>query len=97
MMARRRYAFFSTWLPELPMPLLHIHSTHKLAFGNDTVSETRVHAAVLVDVGELTLGRKNTLFAGVGYEYWKNKFGNNSANTPGTEANTPFLNLEWHL
>ncbi|MEE9099032.1 hypothetical protein VXJ36_02330 [Pseudomonas nitroreducens] len=69
----------------------------KDGFGHDTVSETLVHAAVLVDVGELTFGKKNTLFAGVGYEYWKNKFGNNSANTPGTEANTPFLNLEWHL
>lgn len=69
----------------------------KDGFGNDTVSETLVHAAVLVDVGELAFGKKSTLFAGAGYEYWKNKFGNNSANTPGTEANTPFLNLEWHL
>lgn len=69
----------------------------KDGFGNDTVSETLVHAAVLIDVGELAFGKKSTLFAGVGYEYWKNKFGNSSANTPGTEANTPFLNLEWHL
>jgi nucleoside-specific outer membrane channel protein Tsx len=69
----------------------------KDGFGNDTVSETLVHASLLVDVGELTVGKKNTFFAGVGYEYWKNKFGNNSANTPGTEANAPFLNLEWHL
>ncbi len=69
----------------------------KDGFGNDTVSETLVHASLLVDVGKLTFGKKDTLFAGVGYEYWKNKFGNNSAYTPGTEANTPFLNLEWHL
>ncbi|MGV8889287.1 MAG: hypothetical protein ACOH2P_14850 [Pseudomonas sp.] len=69
----------------------------KDGFGNDSVSETLVHLALLVDVGGLTVGKKDTFFAGVGYEYWKNKFGNNSANTPGTEANTPFLNLEWHL
>lgn len=69
----------------------------KDGFGNDSVSETLVHLALLVDVGALTVGKKDTFYAGVGYEYWKNKFGNNSANTPGTEANTPFVNLEWHL
>lgn len=69
----------------------------KDGFGNDSVSETLVHLTLLVDVGELTFGKKNTFFAGVGYEYWKNKFGNSSANTSGTEANTPFVNLEWHL
>jgi len=69
----------------------------KDGFGNDTVSETLVHSALLVDVGQLTFGKKDTFFAGVAYEYWKNKFGNNSADTPGTEANTPMLNLEWHL
>lgn len=69
----------------------------KDGFGNETVSETLLHASILVDVGVLTFGKKDTFFAGVGYEYWKNKFGNNSANTPGTEANTTFVNLEWHL
>lgn len=69
----------------------------KDGFGNETVSETLVHASLLVDVGVLTSGKKDTFFAGVGYEYWKNKFGNNSANTPGTEANTTFVNLEWRL
>lgn len=69
----------------------------KDGFGNDTVSETLVHAALLVDVGQIAFGKKDTFFAGVGYEYWKNKYGSSSSDTAGTEANTPFLNLEWHL
>lgn len=69
----------------------------KDGFGNDTVSETLVHTALLVDVGQLAFGKKDTFFAGVGYEYWKNKYGSSSSDASGTEANTPFLNLEWHL
>ncbi|MDN0083125.1 hypothetical protein QU487_10220 [Crenobacter sp. SG2305] len=61
------------------------------------MSETLVHAGLLVDVGQLAFGKKETFFAGVGYEYWRNKFGNSSADTPGTKANTPFVNLELHL
>ena len=69
----------------------------KDGFGNETVSETLVHASLLADVGQLTVGKKGTVFAGVGYEYWKNKFGNSSAHAPGTRASTPFIDLEWHL
>jgi hypothetical protein len=31
------------------------------------------------------------LEGGVGYEYWKNKFGNNAATTAGAEAKSPFV------
>lgn len=64
-------------------------------FGADTKGETLIHASLLLDVGKLAFDKKDTFFAGVGYEYWNHKFGNGSG--PGIRANTPFINLEWHL
>jgi nucleoside-specific outer membrane channel protein Tsx len=67
----------------------------KDTFGNETAGETLVHAALLADVGQLVAGKKDTVFAGVGYEYWNHKFGN--ASGPGINARTPFATVEWHL
>jgi nucleoside-specific outer membrane channel protein Tsx len=68
--------------------------------GNDfndipSVGETMLRTNVLVDLSpSLGLG-KRSLMAGVGYEWWKNKYG-----TPagvGTETKTPTLHLETHF
>jgi nucleoside-specific outer membrane channel protein Tsx len=67
----------------------------KDGFGKDTAGETMLHATLLVDLGKLAFDKKDTFYAGVGYEYWRNKFGNQPG--PGTKASTPYLNLEWHL
>ena len=45
--------------------------------------------------GRLRGARKNSLWMGVGYEYWRNKFGNHSQ--PGVDTDAMTLNLEWHF
>lgn len=60
-----------------------------------TAGETLLRANVLFDVGQsFGLGKK-AFMAGVGYEWWKNKYG-----TPagvGTHTRTPTLNFEMHF
>ncbi|AXK39059.1 outer membrane protein OmpK [Crenobacter cavernae] len=69
--------------------------------GNNTKQEILMRASLMVDVGQVVAGKKDTVYAGVGYEYWHNKFGNNpgTGNQPGLGLKTtaPTLNLEWHL
>jgi len=72
-------------------------------FGADTKTETLLRATYMYDVD----GPKGALKAGVGIEYWKNKFGcdNSSAassTSPGgitntCKATTPLLLVEYHL
>jgi len=73
----------------------------KDAKGIDTKQETLVRASLMVDVGQLVAGKKDTFYAGLGYEYWRNKFGINPGygKQPGLGLKTtaPTLNLEWHL
>ncbi|MEX8520855.1 MAG: outer envelope protein [Leptothrix sp. (in: b-proteobacteria)] len=57
----------------------------KDGFGNETKSELLTRWTLMYKVG--TSGVK----AGVGIEYWKNKFGNDSATTAGAKQTTPML------
>ena len=66
-------------------------------FGNATVSETLARADLLVDIGGLALAKPGRFFAGFGYEYWRNKYGDSSAVTSGTTERAAFVNFEWHL
>ncbi len=62
---------------------------------NPTVGETLLRTNVLVDLGPALGWGKKSLMAGVGYEWWKNKYG-----TPpgiGTETKTPTINIETHF
>ena len=68
----------------------------KDGFGNDTATETLLRTSVQWDLGGLVGLNKGTLFAGVGYEYWKNKFGN-QASVPGSKTSAPTLHAEWHF
>jgi hypothetical protein len=84
-----------------PLPAVFQGMFNRLgAKGNDfnnrpTASETLLRTAVMFDFGQrVGLGRK-TLLGGIGYEWWRNKYG-----TPagiGTHTKTPTLNLEWHF
>ncbi len=72
----------------------------KDASGNDTKTETLLRATYLFDV----MGPKSALKAGVGVEYWNNKFGCNNdssvstSNKPNScKATTPLLLVEYHL
>jgi len=66
--------------------------------GAGTSPETLLEFALMADVGSLA-GHKDAVFAGVGYQYWHNKFGNNSSldTTGGSTAHLPQLELEWHF
>ena len=43
----------------------------------------------------MTRSPKGTVFVGVGYEYWHNKYGNPPG--VGTQVNAPQLQVEWHF
>ncbi|MFJ1337023.1 hypothetical protein ACIKP7_02655 [Pseudomonas caricapapayae] len=64
-------------------------------FKADTSEETQIRTSLMVDVGQLTFGSKNTLMIGPGYEYWRHKYG--SHGKPGTHTSAPTLHVEWHF
>ncbi|WP_163558773.1 hypothetical protein [Halomonas sp. NO4] len=64
-------------------------------FGVATKPEQLMRTSLMVDVGQLAWGGENTLWTGVGYEYWRNKFGNHDKAGVDTDALT--FNLEWHF
>ncbi len=60
-------------------------------YGGSTSDETHVDAKIMYGVDA-----KNSLRVGVGYEYWRNKFGNPSG-VPGSKATTPMIRAEYHF
>ena len=68
--------------------------------GVATQPETHINASLMYDVSPAFGASKNTFKLGAGYEYWKNKFGNNNAlaaNNGGAFAKTPFIKGEYHV
>ena len=69
--------------------------------GTKTGTETLMRAALMVDVGQMAWGRKKSLLVGVGYEYWRNKFGNQTypdgRALPGVDTDAPTLQLAWNF
>jgi len=63
--------------------------------GHETARETLMRTALMLDAGQVFAGRKGTVFAGVGYEYWHNKYGNQPGE--GTQVHAPQFQLEWHF
>ena len=68
----------------------------KDGFGVETETETLMRTSVQWDLGTLAGLNKGTVFAGIGYEYWKNKFGNRSGST-GSKNSVPVLVAEFHF
>lgn len=69
-------------------------------FGRGTKPETLLHPKLMYNVGSL-IGEKHNYSIGVGYEYWRNKFGDDHK-LPGFAgkgdfAHTPFVELAIHL
>jgi hypothetical protein len=50
----------------------------------------------MADVGVLSGMKENTLWAGLAYEYWHNKFGN-PRTVDGSCASTPMVRVEYHF
>jgi nucleoside-specific outer membrane channel protein Tsx len=82
---------------------LYIASKGANEFGGATKPETHVDMKLMADVGSFMGMGKNTLKAGVAYEYWRNKFGNPTTDVigpgagPGATARTPMVRVEYHL
>ncbi|MEK7321612.1 MAG: amidohydrolase family protein [Pseudomonadota bacterium] len=72
----------------------YIGKKGKDGFGMETAAETVARAYLLFDVGSLA-GKKDTFYAGAGYEYWRNKFG--IASGIGKDTSAPMLALEAHF
>lgn len=66
-------------------------------FGNDTVYEILLESALMFDVGTL-IGAPDALQIGLGYQWWRNKYGNDpEITTFGTEASVPQFVAEFHF
>jgi hypothetical protein len=61
----------------------------------DTKTEYFSRSSVMWDVGTAMGLKNNTVWAGVGYEYWKNKFGNQKGT--GTDVRSLMYMGEWHF
>lgn len=61
----------------------------------ETEAEHLIRPSLMVDVGQMLLKSKNTLWMGMGYEYRRNTYGNHGKT--GVNTNTPTFNLEWHF
>ena len=68
-------------------------------FGAPTKAETFIDLSLMYDLAPVLGTPKNTLQAGVAYNYWKNKFGNDAGGPagPGAFAKTPTIKLEYHF
>ena len=68
-------------------------------FGAKTKAETNIDMQLMLDVGRVTGGPKNTFKVGLQYQYWKNKFGTDSKGPAGSGAfaRTPMIRAEYHF
>lgn len=75
-----------------------IASKGKNEFGGDTAAETNIDMQVMYDVSS-HWGAKGKFKVGLEYQYWKNKFGNDSSGAAGDGAfaKTPMLRAEYHF
>jgi len=67
--------------------------------GVDTAAETNIDMQVMYDVSPLIGAAPKSLKVGLEYQYWKNKFGNNSDGAAGSGAfaKTPMVRIEYHF
>nr|WP_310331833.1 outer envelope protein [Roseateles asaccharophilus] len=75
-----------------------IASKGKDEFGGDTARETNIDLQLMYDVGS-HWGKPKTFKLGLEYQYWKNKFGNDSRGPAGSGAfaKTPMVRAEFHF
>jgi hypothetical protein len=88
------------WPVEFKGYFLYIGSKGQLEqYGSPSKAETHLDAAIMFDVGRIVGGPKGTFKMGLEYEYWKNKFGNDSGapGDGGAFAKTPMIRAEYHF
>lgn len=76
-----------------------IASKGKNEFGADTAAETNIDMQLMYDLSSVLGAGKNTFRVGLEYQYWRNKFGNNSSGPAGKGAfaKTPMIRAEYHF
>lgn len=68
-------------------------------FGDGTAAETNIDMQIMYDLSPHLGAAKNTFKAGLEYQYWRNKFGNdhNGPAGDGAFAKTPMIRVEYHF
>lgn len=68
-------------------------------FGGDTAAETNIDMQIMYDFSGPVGAKPNTFKVGLEYQYWKNKFGNDSGGAAGKGAfaKTPMIRAEYHF
>ena len=83
-----------------------IASKGKNEAGGDTAAETNIDMQIMYDVSAKIGAAPKTFKVGFEYQYWKNKFGNQTTAVkdsatgkagPGATANTPMIRAEYHF
>jgi nucleoside-specific outer membrane channel protein Tsx len=76
-----------------------IASKGKNEFGGDTAAETNIDMQVMYDLSGVMGAKPKTFRVGLEYQWWKNKFGNNSdgAAGKGAFAKTSMIRAEYHF
>lgn len=76
-----------------------ISAKGKDEYGANTKAETLIDMQVMYDMSGAFGAGKNTFKAGLEYQYWKNKFGNDASGPAGSGAfaRTPMLRAEYHF
>jgi len=66
-------------------------------FGRGTKPETNIDMQLMFDVGGLAGAKPKRFRAGVAYQYWRNKFGNDSDTIAGATASTPMVKAQYQF
>lgn len=66
-------------------------------FGRGTAPETNIDMQLMLDVGTLVDAKPKRFRAGIAYQYWRNKFGNDSRTIPGATARTPMVKVQYQF
>lgn len=76
-----------------------ITSKGKNEFGRDTKAETNIDAKLMYDASSLFGTSDRTFKVGLGYQYWRNKFGNDHKGVAGSGAfaKTPMFRMEYRF
>jgi nucleoside-specific outer membrane channel protein Tsx len=69
----------------------------KNEFGGDSAPETNIDMQIMYDLSAVIGAAPKSLKVGLEYQYWKNKFGNDSDRVTGALAKTPMIRLEYHF
>ena len=76
-----------------------IASKGKNEFGGNTAAETNIDMQLMYDMSGLVGAKPKSFKLGLEYQYWKNKFGNDSGGPAGKGAfaKTSMVRLEYHF